>query len=211
MFQAIGSFFNQFQNLDFLTNFFNTYGYFSITFLEMLEGIGIPLPGETALVAASIYAANTKNFSIILVIIFATMGTIIGDNIGYWVGRKYGLNIIRKHGHIFRINEKHLKHANKYFQRHGDKTVFIGRFIAFLRMFASFLAGVNEMEYKKFVIYNALGGICWSTCYATLGFLLGKNLPLLFRIIRNLSIIGTIAIVLIVIVIAFVLIRDRND
>src|SRR3954463_14612639 len=122
------------------------------------------------LVTAGIYAGATHNLEITGVIAAATLGAIVGDNIGYAIGRKGGYRLLLKHGHKVRIREAHLKVARYMFDRHGAKVVFFGRFVAILRTYAAFLAGVGQMKWRRFLVANAAGGIVWALIFGLLGF-----------------------------------------
>ncbi|HEU5199351.1 MAG TPA: DedA family protein, partial [Ktedonobacterales bacterium] len=135
---------------------------------------GIPFPGETMLLFASFYAAIDQKLQIPWIIACAALGAIVGDNIGYTVGRTGGYKLVRRFGRYLFLKEKHLERAERFFARHGDKTVFFGRFIAVLRAWAAFLAGVNRMRWPAFLIYNAAGGIVWAIIYGCLGFYAGR-------------------------------------
>ena len=151
---------------DLLSNF----GYLAVFALIGIESLGIPAPGETMLVTAAVYAGATGNLLIEGVIAAAIAGAVIGDNIGYAVGRRGGYRLLLKHGHKLRIKQSHLKVARYVFDRHGGKVVFFGRFVAILRTYAAFLAGVGHMEWKRFLAWNAAGGIVWATIFGLLGF-----------------------------------------
>jgi membrane protein DedA with SNARE-associated domain len=151
---------------DLLSNF----GYLAVFALIGIESLGIPAPGETMLVTAAVYAGATGNLLIEGVIAAAIAGAIIGDNIGYLIGRKGGYRILLRHGHKLRINQSHLKVARYVFERHGGKVVFFGRFIAILRTYAAFLAGVAQMEWRRFLAWNAAGGVVWATMFGLLGY-----------------------------------------
>jgi membrane protein DedA with SNARE-associated domain len=151
---------------DLLTNF----GYLAVFALIGIESLGIPAPGETMLVTAAVYAGATGNLVIEGVIAAAIAGAIVGDNIGYAVGRKGGYRLLLRHGPKLRIKQRHLKVARYVFERHGGKVVFFGRFIAILRTYAAFLAGVGQMEWKRFLAWNAAGGVVWATIFGLLGF-----------------------------------------
>lgn len=160
--------------LETLRNALNTFGYPAVAVFIMIESTGIPFPGETMLLFASFYAAVDQQLQIPLVIACAALGAIIGDNFGYTVGRTGGHAFVRRFGRYFFLKEKHLDHAERFFAKHGDKTVFFGRFIAILRAWAAFLAGVNRMHWTRFLIYNAAGGIIWAIAYGCLGFYAGR-------------------------------------
>ena len=128
-------------------------------FFVAIESTGIPFPGETMLLVASIYAGTTHKLSIPLIIAAAASGAILGDNLGFWVGREGGFRLLRRYGHIIHLDERKLKVGLYLFRKHGGKVVFFGRFIAVLRAWAAFLAGTNRMPWGSFLLYNALGGI----------------------------------------------------
>lgn len=164
-----------------------TYGYWFLFALVALESFGVPLPGETALVTAAAYAASAR-LNVLLVVIAAASGAIVGDNAGYWLGRKGGVALVRRYGRHVGLSEAKLERAHAFFERHGAKTVFFGRFIALLRTWAAALAGVACMPYATFMLYNALGGITWAIIFGWLGFAFGRNLPLLQRYVGQLSV-----------------------
>jgi membrane protein DedA with SNARE-associated domain len=157
-----------------LQNALNTIGYPAVAIFIMIESSGIPFPGETMLLLASFYAAVSHQLQIPLVIACAAFGAIIGDNIGYYIGRTGGRAFVVRFGKYVFIKPEHLERAELYFAKHGDKTVFFGRFIAVLRAWAAFLAGVNHMHWRTFLIYNAAGGIVWATTFGTLGYVAGR-------------------------------------
>ncbi len=157
-----------------LQNALQVLGYPAVVLFVMIESSGIPFPGETMLLLASFYAAVDQQLQIPIVIACAALGAIIGDNIGYQIGRTGGKAIVEKYGHYVFIKPQHLERAEKFFARHGDKTVFFGRLVAVLRAWAAFLAGVNQMNRRTFFIYNAAGGIIWATVYGLLGYFAGR-------------------------------------
>jgi membrane protein DedA with SNARE-associated domain len=139
----------------------------------MLESAGIPLPGETALIAAAILAER-GHYAIWEVIVIASAAAIIGDNGGYWVGRIWGRRLLKKWKRLDRFSRRVLPPAERFFEAHGGKTVFIARFVAILRFTAAWLAGVTKMEWWRFLLWNAAGGICWATGVGLLAFYGGK-------------------------------------
>lgn len=163
-----------FISLDLLRNALNTLGYPAVALFVMIESSGIPFPGETMLLLAAFYAAVDQKLQIPLVIACAALGAIVGDNLGYAIGRTGGYSFVRRFGRYLFLKEKHLERAQQFFHKHGNKTVFFGRFIAILRAWAAFLAGVNRMRWSSFLIYNATGGILWATIFGCLGFYTGR-------------------------------------
>ncbi len=147
------------------------FGYVAVVLFIMIESSGIPFPGETMLLFAAFTAGLPGSHLLIFwVIVGAASGAIIGDNLGYLAGRYGGRPFALRFGKYFFIKEHHLISAEQFFARHGDKTVFFGRFVAVLRAWAAFLAGVNRMNWTKFLIYNAAGGICWATLMGLLAY-----------------------------------------
>jgi undecaprenyl-diphosphatase len=162
------------------------YGYWFLFILVAIESFGVPLPGEAALVSAAAYAALGR-LNVWFVIVAAASGAIVGDNAGYWVGRRGGIALVKRYGRHVGLSEAKLDRAHEFFERYGARTVFFGRFIALLRSWAAALAGVASMPYATFTTYNALGGIAWALLFGWLGFAFGRNLPLLERYVGQLS------------------------
>jgi membrane protein DedA with SNARE-associated domain len=179
-----------------LDNLLTNFGYAAVFFVIMIESLGIPAPGETMLVTASVYAAATGNLLIEGIIVAAIAGAVIGDNIGYAIGRRGGYRLLLRYGPKIRISERHLKVARYIFDRHGGKVVFFGRFVAILRTYAAFLAGVAHMDWRRFLAFNAAGGIVWATIFGLLGYFGQKAFERLSTPINiTLGVIGLIALV----------------
>jgi membrane protein DedA with SNARE-associated domain len=149
------------------------YGLIAVFVIVMLESAGLPLPGETALILASVYAGLTGDLEIAAIIAVAATAAIIGDNIGFAVGRRFGLPLVKRFGPMVGLDDKRLRFGQHMFARHGAKIVFFGRFIAFLRIFAAVLAGVNRYSWRSFLMFNAAGGIIWATLFGIGGFIFG--------------------------------------
>lgn len=145
-----------------LHSWINDYGYEAVFVLVGLESIGVPIPGETALITAALYAATTHHLHIAIIIAVAAAAAVIGDNIGFALGRWGGYRILRRYGRYVRFDERRLKIGLYVFREHGGKVVFTGRFIAVLRTYAAFLAGTNRMSWPRFLVFNAAGGITWA-------------------------------------------------
>lgn len=171
----------------FLTHLLATYGYWAVFIFVASESTGIPFPGETMLLLAAIYAGTTHHLLIALVIGAAAGGAILGDNLGFWIGRQGGYHLLRRYGHYLGLKERSLKLGHSLFKKHGAKVVFFGRFVAVLGAWAAFLAGTNRMPWGRFLLFNALGGILWATLYGMGGYLLGNAVE---RITRPIGIIG---------------------
>jgi membrane protein DedA with SNARE-associated domain len=176
-----------------------TYGYWAVFVLVGLESLGIPLPGETALIIAGAYAGHTHHLSPWIIFAVASAGAIIGDNIGYWIGDKGGYRLARRYGHRVRLDERKLKIARYLFDTHGPKVVFFGRFVSVLRTYAAFLAGTSKMRWRLFLPANAAGGIVWAGIYTLAAYLAGNALQ---RISGTISlIVGGAAVVAIIAVV----------
>jgi len=159
-----------------LTNLVAQYGYLAVLVIVGLESTGIPLPGETTLVAAALYAGATHNLNIVGVVIAAAVGAILGDNLGYLIGHWGGYRLLIRYGRYIRLSEKRIKIARYLFLRYGGEVVFFGRFTAILRTYAAFLAGTTRMPWRRFLFFNAAGGIAWATIYGGGAYLLGRQI-----------------------------------
>jgi len=137
-----------------------------------LESAGVPLPGETALIAASVLAKR-GSLEIELVIVVAAAAAIIGDNLGYVVSRRYGRQLMTRPGRTQARRLDVLERGEAFFDRHGPKAVFLGRWITGLRVWASWLAGITHMPWRSFLVWNALGGISWAITVGVTGYLMG--------------------------------------
>jgi membrane protein DedA with SNARE-associated domain len=149
-------------------------GYPVLFLLVMAESGGMPVPGETALITGGVLASS-GNLSIELVIPIAAAGAIVGDNLGYLIGRKGGRWLLERPGPFHAQRQQVLQSGEPFFERHGPKAVFFGRFVLGLRVWASWLAGATRMPWPSFVLWNALGGICWATGIGLLAYFLGHS------------------------------------
>lgn len=149
-------------------------GYPLLFVLVMAESGGAPIPGETALITAGVLASRGK-LQIEWVIVTAAAAAIVGDNIGYLIGRKGGRWLLERPGRFHRQRLEVLKTGEPFFERHGAKAVFFGRFLLGLRVWASWLAGTTRMHWRTFVAWNALGGITWATGIGLLAYFLGNS------------------------------------
>ena len=148
-----------------LQHLISAYGCWTVFAMVAAESSGLPLPGETALVAAAVYAGTTHRLAIGMVVLAAAAGAVLGDNIGFWIGRTLGLRLLLRHGHYIRLSEARLKLGRYLFARYGGRVVFLGRFVAVLRALAAVLAGANRMAWRRFLVFNAAGGVLWATLY----------------------------------------------
>lgn len=151
------------------------YGYGLVGIIVMLESMGAPLPGESLIIGTALYCAATHKLNIVWVIVVAIIGAIMGDNLGYLIGRSVGFRVLARWGGRVGLTEERLALGRYLFRKHGGKVVFFGRFIAILRTFAALLAGANRMPWHTFLLYNTLGGIGWAGGYALAAYLLGSQ------------------------------------
>ncbi len=149
-----------------------TFGYPLLFLAVAAESSGVPVPGETGLITAAVLASRGK-LQIELVIAIAALGAIVGDNIGYVIGRKGGRWLLERPGRFRRQRMQALELGEPFFERHGPKAVFFGRFLLGLRVWASWLAGATRMHWRTFALWNALGGICWATGIGLIAYFLG--------------------------------------
>ena len=152
------------------------YGYYAVFLVIVLERAGVPMPGETVLVSAAIYAGKTHGLDIRLVVLAAAVAAILGDNVGFWVGRRFGQGLLTRHGGRVGLDERKQQLGRYLFKRYGGAIVFFGRFVALLRTYAALLAGANGLRPGVFFLWNAAGGIIWACLFGFGGYLLGQGL-----------------------------------
>jgi membrane protein DedA with SNARE-associated domain len=182
------------------------YGYLAIFLIVGIESMGIPMPGETVLIAAAIYAGHTHRLQIVGVIAAAAAGAVLGDNVGYGLGYWGGYRILRRWGRYVRVDHRRLKLGQYLFRRHGGKVVFFGRFVSVLRVYAAFLAGTNRMPWRRFLFFNAAGGIAWASLFGTGAYVLGGQVQYLSK-----SITIPLAVLAVLAVVAFTLYLRRHE
>lgn len=167
----------------------STWGYLAVFVFVAIESSGIPFPGETMLLTAAAYA-GAGHLQIPLVIAASAAGAMTGDNLGYLAGRTGGQKLALRYGRYVRLDAAKLSAAQRYYGRHGDKTVFAGRFIAVLRAWSAFLAGLNRMPWRKFFCFDTAGAITWSMLWGIVAFEFGKNLSLVHQFVTGVGIAG---------------------
>jgi len=190
-----------------LTGLVAQYGYLAVFVIVGLESTGVPLPGETTLVAAGLYAGATHRLNIFGVVLAAAAGAILGDNLGYLVGHWGGYRLLVRYGRYIRLSEKRIKIARYLFLRYGGEVVFFGRFTAILRTYAAFLAGTTRMPWRRFLFYNAAGGVVWASVYGGGAYLLGRQIE---RVSGPLEVVFVLVGV-VAVVVATLLIRRQED
>ena len=150
---------------DTLIGLIPVYGPWIVFGIVALESMGVPLPGETILVGAALLASSTDQIDIVAVVVAAAGGAVVGDSIGYAVGRRFGSPLLQKYGHYIHLDAGRLLIGRYLFFQYGGAVVFFGRFIAVLRMFAALLAGANGMPWGRFLLFNVSGGIWWACAF----------------------------------------------
>jgi membrane protein DedA with SNARE-associated domain len=171
-----------------------------------LENLGIPVPGETVLLAAGFFCKQ-GSLRLAIVIPCAIVAAILGDNFGYLIGRKGGRSFIEKRGKYIGLTKKRLKKVDGYFHEHAARTIFLARFVSGLRVVAAIGAGVSRVPWPKFALVNAAGAIVWGTAIALLGFVFGQSWPLLEHWVGGT---GLVLIAIAVAAIIFVVLRHRR-
>jgi membrane protein DedA with SNARE-associated domain len=155
-----------------VTELVHHYGLIALFLVVMLESGGVPMPGETALIAAAIFASQGK-LDLVEVIAVAAVAAIIGDNLGYWVGRTLGRKALDYTAPLRRVRDSVLPWAERFFKRHGAKTIFLARFFSVLRVTAAWIAGMSHMHWWTFFFWNAAGGICWAVLVGLVSYYAG--------------------------------------
>jgi len=185
-----------------LMRLLQTYTYPVLVGLVLLESLGIPLPGEIALVTAAAYA-SLGHISIYAVIILAALAAIVGGALGYLIGLRGGLPLVLHYGGYIGVRRRHVDRAHAFFEKHGAKTILFGRFIAILRTWAAIVAGGAGMSFPKFVLYNSIGSVVWAIVFGWLGYYFGRDLPLLESYISRVSLVLLVALAVGIIALVF--------
>jgi membrane protein DedA with SNARE-associated domain len=187
-----------------VTHLVLTYGYLAVFGLITAEYIGVPVPGESALIVAAAYAGHTHRLSVWVIFALAVVAAILGDYLGYLAGLKGGYRLLLRWGPVIRLDHAKIKVGWYVFDRHGGKVVFISRFVTVLRTYAAFLAGTNRMRLGRFSLFNVAGGIAWATIYTFISYSAGQ---LLARMSTVITIIGLAVAVLVVIAVTLIMRR----
>jgi len=156
------------------------WGYLAVGGLLFVEDFGIPVPGETMLIAASLYA-GAGHLNIWLVAIVGFAAAVLGDNVGYLIGRSGGRDLVLKFGKFVFVTPDRLDRAERFFERHGGKIVTIARFVEGLRQLNGIIAGIVEMPWRRFVLFNMLGAAAWVALWCSLGYLAGDHVEVISR------------------------------
>jgi membrane protein DedA with SNARE-associated domain len=189
-----------------LIDLFGRYGYAVVFFGVFLENTGVPVPGETALLAGAALA-HSGALDLRGVIAIATAAAVLGDNMGFWIGRRGGRRFAERYGPRIGLTQARLDEFDRFFERHGPKTVFAARFITGLRVFGALLAGGSELPWRTFLFYNAAGALTWCSAVAAAGYALSRSWALLERWVGRVGLMGSA----VVLVLAFIWVaRERK-
>jgi membrane protein DedA with SNARE-associated domain len=190
-----------------IVELFARYGYWAVFVGVFLENAGLPVPGETALLAGAALSRSGRLF-LPVVIATAVAGAILGDNVGFWIGRRGGRALVERFGARAGLTPTRLAQFDRFFDRHGAKTVFIARFVTGLRVVGAVLAGASGLAWGRFLVYNASGAIAWATVFGVLGYTLAYSWQTLEQWIGRSGLVLLAAAVIFILV---VLLRRRRD
>jgi membrane protein DedA with SNARE-associated domain len=189
-----------------LRHLLDSYGYGLVGLVIFLESFGLPLPGESLLIAAAIYAATTHHMAIAIVVAIASVAATVGSMAGFAVGRWIGPARLSRYGRYVGLNENRARTATRLFKRHGAKVILVARFVAFLRSLAAILAGATEMPWLRFTVANAVGAVVWSAFYGVGAYWLGAEAERL----ATPAAIGLGCVAAVVVVVSIVLVRRQE-
>jgi membrane protein DedA with SNARE-associated domain len=177
----------------------NHYGYLAVVGLLLLEDFGIPVPGETTLLLAAVYAGAGR-LNVVLVGVLAFLAAVAGDNIGFAIGHFGGRPLVERYGRYIFLTPERIGKATTFFERHGGKIVVIARFIEGLRQANGIIAGVSGMHWAKFLAFNALGAALWVTTWITLGYLSGSHIDSIYNTASRYSTYLAVAVALVILI-----------
>lgn len=186
----------EFLSLETIQEIARQYGYWAVFLGIALESIGIPLPGETITIVGG-FLAGSGELNYWLVLASAIAGTVLGGTCGYAIGKLGGWALLLRVGSFFRVSEEQLTEVKQQFSENAGRAVFFGRFVAFLRIFASPMAGIAEMPFPQFMLYNFAGGTVWASVMVTLSFFFGRIVPL-EQLLAWIAKLGIVALLIVV-------------
>ena len=176
----------------------NHFGYWAVLLLVMVEDFGIPVPGETVLIAASVYAGAGR-LNVVGVGLVGFTAAVLGDNIGFAIGHFGGRALVLRWGRYIRLTEERLAHAEAFFERHGGWIITVARFIEVLRQANGIVAGITGMRWRRFLVFNALGAALWTGTWVSLGYLAGSHISTIYHYITQYSFYALIALVVLLV------------
>jgi membrane protein DedA with SNARE-associated domain len=188
------------------------WGYLAVGFLIFIEDFGVPAPGETVLIAASVYAGAGR-LNIVAVAVVGFVAAVFGDNVGYAIGRFGGRALVLRFGRYVRLTEERLARAESFFTRHGGKIVVVARFVEGLRQANGIVAGITRMHWLRFVAFNALGAALWVATWTSVGYLAGNHIQAIYTQASRyaLYLLAVAGLAVIVLIIRHRLRRARHD
>jgi membrane protein DedA with SNARE-associated domain len=170
------------------------YGYLALGGLILVEDFGVPTPGESILIAASVYAGAGR-LNIVAVGVIAVLAAVAGDNIGYVIGRTGGHPLVLRFGKYVLLTKERLDKAERFFRRYGGQIVVVARFIEGLRQLNGIIAGIAEMPWPRFLVFNTLGAVLWVGVWSTVGYLAGNHITSIYATVTRYSVYLLIALV----------------
>ena len=192
---------------EWLVDLFARYGYAVVFVGVCLENAGMPVPGETALLAGAALS-NYGRLSLPWVIANAIVAAILGDNVGFLIGRRFGRSVLERHGRRVGLTDARLAMFDRFFKQHGARTIFIARFVTGLRVFGALLAGASDLPWPRFLFWNATGAVAWSITFGLVGYALAYSWDTLERWIGRT---GLIAFGIVVVVVVVAILRSRRE
>jgi membrane protein DedA with SNARE-associated domain len=181
-----------------IRQFIIDWGYWGVAMGLLLENAGIPVPGETILILASVVAYNTHELHLPWIIVIGVIAATAGDNIGYWVGRKGGRLLLERWKRFFRVDQKHIATAEALIQKRGDVAILFARFITGVRVIAGPLAGILQMQWPRFALFNFLGAVTWVSVIASIAYAFGSQLDQLLAYMQRANYAILIAVVVLI-------------
>lgn len=183
------------------------YGYFAVALFVGVEDFGVPVPGETVLIAAAVYAGAGR-LNILAVAVVGFLAAVLGDNVGYLIGRRGGRPVAERWGRYVLLTPARLDRAEAFFNRHGGKVVAAARFVEGLRQANGIIAGITGMHWARFVAFNALGAALWVAVWVSVGDLAGSHLPAIYHAVSQYSLLAALVAVAVA---ALVVLRHRRS
>ncbi|HXZ80229.1 MAG TPA: DedA family protein [Terriglobales bacterium] len=180
--------------LQVLKQWLTDWGYWAIAGALLLENAGLPLPGETILILASVLAYKSE-LKLPIIMLVGTVAATLGDNIGYWIGREGGRPLLEKWKNFFRVREEHIQRGEELLEKHGPVAIFFARFVAGARIVAGPLAGVLRMHWPRFALFNFLGAVVWVSVISSLGYAFGSQADRLIVLLKRVDLLVLLGVV----------------
>jgi membrane protein DedA with SNARE-associated domain len=189
----------------------NRFGYLAVVGLVLLEDFGVPVPGETVLILAAVYA-GTGRLNVVLVALLAFCGAVLGDNIGFAIGHFGGRPLIERYGRYIFLTPKRIDRATEFFERHGGWIIIVARFIEGLRQANGIIAGISGIHWAKFLVFNAIGAALWVGVWVTVGYFSGSHIDTIYHdVTRYAAYLGVALAVLLLAYVARRVVQSRAE